>query len=53
MVEDIDGEKAMKNKNENDLPLNTNDDIVDAMTSDHRNGRKSGEGIVIKKRNGK
>ena len=53
MVEDIDGEKAMKNKNENDLPLNTNDDIVDAMTSDHRNGKKSGEGTVIKKRNGK
>ena len=53
MVEDIDGEKAMKNKNENDLPLNTNDDIVDAMTSDHRHGKKSGEGMVIKKRNGK
>lgn len=53
MVEDIDGEKAMKNKNENDLPLNSNDDIVDAMTSDHKNATKSGERIVIKKRNGK
>lgn len=46
---------AMKNKNENDLPLNTNEDIADAATIDNRNGngKKTGEGLVMKKRSGK
>jgi len=43
----------MKKKTENDFPSNTNEDIVDVMTSYPRNGKKLGEEKAMKKRDGK